>query len=94
MIVARVGSELVIEVRAVEYRPPWFMTSAASQSTPVSARPPTAVTDVAPLQGVPLKDVRCDFRPARDAAVLRAIPSLKTINEKPAGQFCQEVGGK
>ena len=47
MIVARVGNELVIDVRAVEYRPLWSMTSAASQSTPVTARPPTAVTDFA-----------------------------------------------
>jgi hypothetical protein len=54
----------------------------------------TAVTDVAPLQGVPLKDVRCDFRPARDAAVLRAIQSLKTINDTPAAQFWREQEGE
>jgi hypothetical protein len=40
---------------------------------------------------MPLKHLVCDFRPERDAAVLRAIKTLETINDKPAAQFWQEV---
>jgi hypothetical protein len=35
--------------------------------------------------------LRCDFRPERDAAILRAIGTLKTINDKPAAIFWREV---
>jgi hypothetical protein len=44
--------------------------------------------------GIPLAHIRCDFEPKRDAAILRSIKSLKTINEKPAAEFWKEVDGQ
>jgi hypothetical protein len=40
---------------------------------------------------VPLEGLSCDFRPERDADVLRSIPTLKTINGKPAQEFWKDV---
>jgi formylglycine-generating enzyme required for sulfatase activity len=54
----------------------------------------TLVTDISPLKDLPLKEVRCDFRPSRDATILRSIKSLATINGKPVEQFWREQGGK
>jgi Leucine-rich repeat (LRR) protein/tRNA A-37 threonylcarbamoyl transferase component Bud32 len=50
----------------------------------------TKVTDFSPLKGMKLRHLRCDFQPDRDAALLRSIPTLETINDKPA-QFWKEV---
>ncbi len=47
----------------------------------------SAVTDLAPLRDLPLKKLWLDYKPERDAAHLRAIKSLETINEKPAKEF-------
>jgi hypothetical protein len=33
---------------------------------------------------MPLKTINCDFKPERDAAILRSIKTLETINGKPA----------
>jgi hypothetical protein len=55
------------------------------------------VTDLAPLVGMPLKKLYCDFRPERDTAILRAIPTLTEINGQPAAEFWKEqerLGGK
>jgi hypothetical protein len=49
------------------------------------------VTDIAPLGAMPLKEVRCDFQPGRDAAILRSIRSLETINGQPAAEFWKDV---
>jgi formylglycine-generating enzyme required for sulfatase activity len=54
----------------------------------------TPVADISPLKDLPLKEVRCDFQAARDAAILRSIKSLETINGKPAEQFWRELDGK
>jgi serine/threonine protein kinase/Leucine-rich repeat (LRR) protein len=54
----------------------------------------TKVSDLTPLQGMPLKVIECDFRPRRDAAILRSIKTLETINGKPAKQFWQEVDAR
>jgi hypothetical protein len=51
----------------------------------------TKVTDLSPLKGMPLKELFCDFNPQRDAAILRSITTLETINGKPAKEFWQEV---
>ncbi len=51
----------------------------------------TQVSDLTPLQGMPLKQVRCDFKPFRDAEILRSIKTLDKINEKSAKQFWSEV---
>jgi hypothetical protein len=44
----------------------------------------TKVSDLSPLKELPLKQLWCDFNPDRDAAVLRSIETLETINGKPA----------
>ena len=43
---------------------------------------------------MPLKDLRCDFKPERDAEILRSIKTLETINDKPAEEFWKEVDAK
>ena len=52
----------------------------------------TRVSDLSPLKGMPLKIVDCDFRPERDAEILRSIKTLVQINDKPVAQFWKEVG--
>jgi Leucine-rich repeat (LRR) protein len=52
----------------------------------------TQVTDLSPVRDLPLTRIECDFRPERDAAVLRAIWTLETINGKPAAEFWKGVG--
>jgi hypothetical protein len=52
----------------------------------------TAVTDLSPIKDLPLKTLSCDFKPERDAKILRAIKTLAWINGKPAAQFWKEVG--
>ena len=51
----------------------------------------TSIREIAVLKGMPLEVVWCSFRPDRDAEVLRSIPTLKTINGKPAADFWKEV---
>jgi hypothetical protein len=50
------------------------------------------VTDLSPLKGMPLKELHCDFKPERDAEILRSITTLERINDKPAREFWAEVG--
>jgi hypothetical protein len=47
----------------------------------------TKVTDLSPLEGMPLKELNCDLKSQRDAEILRAIKTLEKINEKPAAEF-------
>jgi len=54
----------------------------------------TLVTDLSPLKNMPLKELLCDFKPERDAEILRAIKTLETINGKPAKEFWKEVDDK
>ena len=51
----------------------------------------TQVSDLSPLKGIPLKDLRCDFKPERDTEILRSIKTLETINDKPVAEFWKEV---
>jgi serine/threonine protein kinase len=51
----------------------------------------TRVSDLSPLRGMPLKELRCDFNASRDAAILREITSLETINGTPAAEFWKGV---
>jgi HEAT repeat protein len=62
------------------------------QLTHLSCRE-SRVSDLSPLRGMPLKEVYCDFRPERDAEILRSLKTLETINFKPAAQFWKELGG-
>jgi eukaryotic-like serine/threonine-protein kinase len=48
------------------------------------------IADLSPLEGLPLMEIKCDFRPYRFAQTLRRISTLRTINEKPAGEFWKE----
>jgi serine/threonine protein kinase/Leucine-rich repeat (LRR) protein len=54
----------------------------------------TKVIDLAPLQTLPLKTIECDFQPARDAAILRSIKTLETINGKLAAEFWKKVADR
>jgi predicted Ser/Thr protein kinase len=48
------------------------------------------VQDLSPLIDTALQDLRCDFDPERDAAILRGIKTLQTINNTPAADFWKE----
>jgi hypothetical protein len=52
------------------------------------------VTDLSPLKGMPLTDLHLSYRAERDAAILRSLTTLQTINLKPAADFWKEVDGK
>jgi len=54
----------------------------------------TGVTDLSPLREFALVSLVCDFVPERDTAILRAIPTLKTINNQPVAEFWAKVDGK
>jgi len=45
------------------------------------------ITDISALQDTPLQEILIDFKPARDAKILRAIKSLVKINNTPVDQF-------
>ncbi len=47
----------------------------------------TEVTDLSPLSQLPLVRLWCDYKPERDAAILRSIKTLKVLNDRPALQF-------
>ncbi len=52
------------------------------------------VKDLSPLKGLPLKEVSCEFKAERDAAVLRSIKTLEKINGRLAAEFWKEVDAK
>ncbi len=54
----------------------------------------TRVTDISPLKDMPLTKLELDFKPERDKPILRAIPTLETINGKPAAQFWEHVDAR
>ena len=43
---------------------------------------------------MPLKSLSCDFKPERDAEILRSVKSLESINGKPAADFWKAVDAK
>ena len=45
------------------------------------------MADLAPLKGMPRKQLGLDFRAERDAEVLRSLTGLEQINEMPAAEF-------
>ena len=51
----------------------------------------TRVSDLSPVKGMPLKEIWCDFKPERDAELLRSITTLEKINGKPAADFWKDV---
>jgi hypothetical protein len=101
------GSTQVGDVGLAHFRHCKGLTAVGLNSTQVSDLSPlrgmkltilncqgTQVTDLSPLQAMPLKHLRCDFKPERDAAILRSIKTLETINGKPASAFWKEVDAK
>jgi hypothetical protein len=40
---------------------------------------------------MPLAEIHCDFKPKRDAEILRSITTLKHINGNPATEFWKMV---
>jgi hypothetical protein len=51
----------------------------------------TKVRDLSPLQFLPIEELKCDFVPQRDAAVVRLIMTLRQINNLPAEEFWKQV---
>jgi hypothetical protein len=49
------------------------------------------VGDLSALKGMPLKGLRCDFDPKRDAEILRSIPTLETVNGRPAAEVLRDA---
>jgi len=52
----------------------------------------TKVTDLSPLKTMPLQALKADIKPERDAAILRDIKTLATINDQPAAEFWKKAG--
>jgi hypothetical protein len=52
------------------------------------------VTDLSPLKGMPLESLICDFKPERDADILRSIPTLLLLNSKPAKEVLKGVNAR
>jgi Leucine-rich repeat (LRR) protein len=53
----------------------------------------TQVSDLSPLKGMPLTTLFVDFKPERDAEVLRSIKTLENINGEPPAEFWKKVDG-
>jgi serine/threonine protein kinase len=51
------------------------------------------VTDFEPLRGLKLRVLTGDFQLERDAAVLRSLTALESINGQPAAAFWKQAGG-
>ncbi len=54
----------------------------------------TAVADLGLVKGMTLKTIRCDLKIPRDLGVLRAILTLKKINEQSAAEFWADAKAK
>jgi len=50
----------------------------------------TQVTDLSPLQGMPLTWLVFDFQPKRDTELLRSLTTLTTVNEHTADEFWKD----
>ena len=68
--------------------------SAVTDLTPLRGMPlvilncvGTSVQDLSPLTTMPLQELSCEYKPERDAVILRSIPTLQTINDKPRAEF-------
>jgi hypothetical protein len=47
--------------------------------------------DLTPVAGMPLQELDCEFRPGRDARLLRPCKTLQRINGQPAEEFWNDV---
>ena len=60
--------------------------------SPESLHAGPLMTDLSPLKGMPLGKLSFPtFKAERDAEILRAIPTLKIINDQPAARFWKAV---
>ncbi len=71
----------------------WMGWTPAADLSPLRGLPLTYLDcqgqdrDLTPLRDLPrLEGLKCVYRPERDAAALRAIKTLKTVNDKPAAE--------
>ena len=53
----------------------------------------TRVTDFSPLKDLPIRNLYCDFTPARDAALPRSIKTLEVLNGKSSLVMLQNTAG-
>ncbi|MBI3856383.1 MAG: hypothetical protein HY293_11910, partial [Planctomycetes bacterium] len=51
----------------------------------------TPVRDLAPLRGLPLQQLECERIGTTDFSALKAIRSLKTVNDQPAAEFLKNA---
>jgi hypothetical protein len=51
----------------------------------------TRVGDLSALKGMPLKRLHCNFDPKRDAGILRSLPTLETVNDRPAAEVLRDA---
>jgi tRNA A-37 threonylcarbamoyl transferase component Bud32 len=49
------------------------------------------IGDLSALRGMPLKRLHCDFDPKRDGEILRSIPTLEMVNERPAAEVLRDA---
>jgi hypothetical protein len=54
----------------------------------------TKVGDLSPLKGMPLTKIYLDFDAKRDGELLRSLPTLEQINDKPVAEFWKERDAK
>jgi len=45
------------------------------------------VTDLSPIAGLPIEEIIFDPTIKLDSTLLRSLPALKMINDKPAAEF-------
>ena len=53
----------------------------------------TNVSDLSPLQGMPIDEISFDFKRERDAEFLRSMKTVRKINNKPAAEFLKDFDG-
>ncbi|MGL4551741.1 MAG: protein kinase domain-containing protein, partial [Gemmataceae bacterium] len=77
----------------------WVSNTSVEDLSPLKGMPLTEldladvpVKDITPLAKMPLTVVWCTFNRARDEKVLRAIPTLEKINDKPVAEFWKALG--
>ena len=78
-----------------------FCEAAMADLTPLAGMPleslgcqSSNVTDLTQIKDLPIKSLWLDFQPARDTALLRSLPTLESINDKPVAEFWKDMDGK
>jgi hypothetical protein len=58
--------------------------------TRLAVRSNICAPEIGPVAGAPLQEIHCELRPERDVPILRAIPTLRRINDRPAADVWKE----